>query len=68
MYRLLTRVFFFLILAVLASLIAAWQYSKFRNGHGWARLSPDHGDTIILIQFVLMLGIALWCACTEKVD
>jgi hypothetical protein len=68
MYRLLTRVFFFLLLAALASLTAAWQYSKFRRGHGLALLSPDHGDTIILIEFVLMLGIALWVACKEKVD
>lgn len=68
MSRLIARAILFLILALLAALIAAWQYSKFRHGHGIAMISPEHGDVFILVVFLLMLGVALWAACTEKLD
>jgi hypothetical protein len=68
MSRLIARATLFLILALLAGLIAAWQYSKFRHGHGIALIRPEHGDVFIFVVFVLMLGGALWAACTEKLD
>ena len=69
MQRLTARLTLFFVFALAASLSAGWQYLKFRDGHGiFYMLNREHGDICILAVFLLMLGIGLWVAWTEKVD
>ena len=69
MHRFTARLTLLFVFALAAALSAGWQYLKFRDGHGFFyALNPEHGDTYILALFLLMLGIGLWVARTEKID